>query len=85
MAKDNTINPKEFDPANLTADAVRDAVKEVEAKWHNLGNGIQTKAKLEDKMESRLAELVEDSKRGDWKKYLEEAFCRKASFFVRPC
>ena len=80
MAKDNTINPKEFDPANLTADAVRDAVKEVEAKWHNLGNGIQTKAKLEDKMESKLAELVEDSKRGDWKKYLEEAIVQMITY-----
>lgn len=80
MAKDNTPNEKEFDPAKLTAEAVNEALKEVEEKWHSLGNGIQTKAKVEQKMEEKLASLVEQAKAGNWKKQLEESIVQMITY-----
>ena len=79
MAK-NYKDPVEFDPSKLTEEAVREAVKEVEEKWHDLGNGIKAKTKLTDKMEEKLAGLVNDAKSGNWKRHIEEAIVQMITY-----
>lgn len=74
------INPKEFDPKKLTEEAVNEAIKEVEEKWHDLGTGIKVKEKLTDKMEDKLNDLVDKSKAGNWKNELEEAIVQMITY-----
>ena len=61
MSKDYK-NPEEFDPTKLTDEAVNEAIKEVEDKWHNLGTGVRVKSKLTEQMEGKLSGLVNDAK-----------------------
>lgn len=79
MAK-NYKEPVEFDPSKLTDEAVKEAIKEVEEKWHDLGNGISAKTKLTDKMEQKLAGLVNDAKSGNWKRHIEEAIVQMITY-----
>jgi predicted metal-dependent peptidase len=79
MAKEE-LTPKEFDPAKLTEEAVNEAIKEVEEKWHDMGNGVKIKEKLSEKMEDKLAGLVSAAKAGDWKAQLEEAIVQMITY-----
>ena len=79
MMKDE-LTPKEFDPAKLTEDAVNEAIKEVEEKWHDMGNGVKVKEKLTGKMEDKLADLVTAAKAGNWKAQLEEAIVQMITY-----
>ena len=79
MAK-NYKDPVEFDPSKLTDQAVNNALKEVEEKWHDLGNGLKAKTKLTDKMETKLAGLVNDAKSGNWKRHIEEAIVQMITY-----
>ena len=76
----NYKDPVEFDPTKLTEQAVSEALKEVEAKWHNLGNGIAAKSKLTEKMEQKLVGLVNDAKSGNWKRHLEESIVQMITY-----
>jgi|SaaInlStandDraft_4_1057021.scaffolds.fasta_scaffold18190_2 predicted metal-dependent peptidase len=79
MAKDYK-NPEEFDPAKLTEEAVNEAIKEVEEKWHSLGTGVKVKEKLTEKMEDKLTGLVNDAKSGNWKRHMEEAIVQMITY-----
>ena len=79
MAKDYK-SPEEFDPSQLTDEAVKNAIKEVEAKWHDLGNGLKTKTKLTEEMEDKLTDLVNDAKSGNWKNHMEEAIVQMITY-----
>jgi len=79
MAKEYKL-PEEFDPSKLTDSAVKEALKEVEEKWHDIGNGIKAKTKLTEKMEDKLIVLIQDAKAGDWKKHLEESIVQMITY-----
>lgn len=79
MAKDYKL-PEEFDLSSLTEQAVSEAVKEVEEKWHDLSNGIKVKSKVAANMEDKLSKLVNDAKSGNWKRHLEEAIVQMITY-----
>lgn len=79
MSKDYKA-PEEFDPSKLTDEAVQEAVKEVEEKWHELGNGLKAKSKLTEKMEDKLIGLVQDAKSGNWKRHIEESIVQMITY-----
>lgn len=78
MAKDD--KQYGFDPSKLTEEAVNEAIKEVESKWHDMGNGVKIKEKLTEKMQDKLAGLVTAAKAGNWKNELEEAIVQMITY-----
>ncbi len=73
-------NKNGLDTSTLTRESVTTAINEVQAEWHSLGNGIKTKARIEEKMQEKLANLVEAAKAGNWKQQLEEAIIQMITY-----
>lgn len=79
MSKDYKA-PKEFNVEALEEEVLHKELNELQAKWHDLGNGVKAKTKLTDEMEKRLSSVVLNAKAGNWKHCFEEAIVQMITY-----